>query len=55
VAYKGGNPMVLNYTRSEIKQDNKSKVENNVDFSTLSKQKKHEINKLLSRITMQQD
>ena len=46
--------MVLNYKRSELKENNQSKVAKTVDFSTLSKKKKHEINKLLVRITTQQ-
>lgn len=46
--------MVLNYTRSELKENNQNKVVKNVDFSTFSKKKKHEINKLLVRITTQQ-
>ena len=46
--------MILNYKRSEIKQNEQSKVPKNVDFSTLNKQKKHEINKLLARITTKQ-
>jgi hypothetical protein len=43
--------MVLNYKRSELKENNQSKVTKDVDFSTLSEKKKHEINKLLVRIT----
>jgi len=45
--------MVLNYKRSELEENNQSKVAKTVDFSTLSKKKKHEINKLLAKITTQ--
>jgi len=45
--------MVLIYKRSELKENNQNKVAKIVEFSTLSKKKKHEINKLLAKITTQ--